>query len=165
MEIERDREMEELGGLRAQNGVRAGVPARLSRQYRHPFDIPCHRDQVPLSSHRAQPTQQELAEAHHRFDDAKHRLDCLLTQAIELASLNGLEAVLHPIHRAGRLGQCRRFGESILPVRVMSIAPRSKQGCDLRLDTMLDVGRAEAVSVKQVVASISCGFRFCDVAG
>ena len=51
-----------------------------------------------------QPTQQELPEAHHRLDDAKHRLDRLLAQAIELASLNGLEAVLHPIHGAGRLG-------------------------------------------------------------
>jgi len=41
MESEGNRKMEGLGGLRAHFNTRAGLPDRLCRQYRHPFDVPC----------------------------------------------------------------------------------------------------------------------------
>src|ERR1035437_1338400 len=87
MESERDRKNSEIGAMRSGLIVPACLPARLSCHYRHPFDVPCHRDQRPLPSHRCQATQQELPEAHHRLDDAEHRLPRLLAQTIELASL------------------------------------------------------------------------------
>ena len=96
MEIDWDRKIEGLGSLRAQLSACPSLPDRLSRHYRHPFDIRCHGDQVPLTSHRVQSAQQELPKAHHGFDNAKHWLDSLLSQTIELSSLNRFEPVFHP---------------------------------------------------------------------
>ncbi len=78
MKFERGTKMEGLGRQRVRSCVCAGFPDRLSRHYRHPFDIPCHGDQVSLTSHRVQSAQQELPKARHGFDNAKHRLDCLI---------------------------------------------------------------------------------------
>jgi hypothetical protein len=39
----------------------------------HPFDVPGHGDEAPLAADAIEPAQQELAESHHRFDDAEHR--------------------------------------------------------------------------------------------
>jgi len=71
-------------------------------QYRHSFDIPSHRYQRPLPTHRLKTAQQELPEVHHRLDDAEHRLDCLLAKRVERPPLARLEPVLHPINSAGR---------------------------------------------------------------
>ena len=149
MEIEWDREIGELGSLRARYGASAGLPNRLSRQYRHSFDVPCHGDQVPFPSHRVQSTQQELPEAHHGFDDAKYRLHCLLSQAIEFASLSRFEPVLHPIHGAGRLGQRWGLAESVFPMRMMFIASGGEQGFDIRLLATLNIACAEVPVVGQ----------------
>src|SRR5450830_104285 len=67
-------------------------------QHRHSFDVPCHRYQRPLPTHRLKTPQQELPEAHHRLDDAEHRLDCLLAKRVERPPLARLEPVLHPIN-------------------------------------------------------------------
>ena len=53
----------------------------------HPFDVPGHGDEAPLTADAIEPTQQELAESHHRFDDAEHRLRGLLAQTVELFAL------------------------------------------------------------------------------
>ena len=82
MGSERDRETGELGAMRSERSVCAPAPARLSRQRRHSFDIPCHGDQLPLPAHRGQATQQERPEAHHRFDDAEYRFQGLLAQGL-----------------------------------------------------------------------------------
>ena len=116
MEIEGNRKIEGFSGLRTEFGACVCLHDRLCRQYRHSFDIPRHRDQVSLALYRIQSTQQELPEAHHLFDDAKYRLDCLLALAIEFAPFNRFEPVLHSVHSAGRFGQWGRLGESVLPM-------------------------------------------------
>src|SRR5450759_4882668 len=104
MEIERDRENSEFYAVRAGLIVPASVPARLSCHYRHPFDVPCHRDQRPLPSNRCKTTQEKLPEAHHRLDDAEHWLHRLFAQSIERAPSDRFELMLHPVYIAGRLG-------------------------------------------------------------
>ena len=106
MKSERDKESGKYGCDGTQKRTRARLPAHLSRHARHSFYIPCHGDQLPLSSYRGQPTQQELPEAHYGLDDAEHRLHRLFSQAVELAPLARFEPMLHPVHRAGRLNQC-----------------------------------------------------------
>src|SRR5450759_4752888 len=139
----------ELSVKRSERIVSARLGARLSCQYRHSLDIPCHRDQRPLSLHGRQATQQELPETHHRLDDAEHRFHRLLAQSVELAPFSRLEPMLHPVYCAGRLVQRRRLSESVLPVRVMSVAPCRKQRLDLRLHAILDIRRAEESIVTQ----------------
>jgi hypothetical protein len=51
--------------LAAASGGRQGV---------HPLHVPGHRDEAPLTLDLIKATQEELTEAHHRFDDAEHRL-------------------------------------------------------------------------------------------
>ncbi len=53
----------------------------------HPFDVPSHGDQAPFASDLFEAAEQELAEAHDRFDDAEHRLRGLLAQGVELLAL------------------------------------------------------------------------------
>src|SRR3972149_8841756 len=94
---------DELSAKRSERIVSAPLGARLSCQYRHSLDIPCHRDQRPLALHGRQAPQQELPEAHHRLDDAEYRLHRLLAPAVEFAPPARLEPMLHSVHRAGRL--------------------------------------------------------------
>ena len=54
------------------------------RQRKHPLDVPGHGDEVPLATDVVEPAQQELAESHHRFDDAEYRFRGLLAQTIKL---------------------------------------------------------------------------------
>jgi len=51
-------------------------------QGRHPADIPCHGYQRPFAPRGIESAQQKLAEAHHRFDNAKHGFDGLFAQGI-----------------------------------------------------------------------------------
>lgn len=57
---------DELSAKRSERIVNAPLDARLSCQYRHSLDIPCHRDQRPLALRSRQATQQELPEAHRK---------------------------------------------------------------------------------------------------
>ena len=116
-------------------------------QHRHSFDVPSHHHQRPLPTHRLKTAQQKLPEVHYRLDDAEHRLDRLLAKRVARSPFARFETVLHALHGAGRLGQWRRLGESVLPMRVMSIAPRGKQWLDLRLHATLDVRRTEVARV------------------
>ena len=52
-------------------------------QGKHPFHVPGQGHQSPLALDVIEPAQQELAESHHRFDDAKHRFRGLLAQSVE----------------------------------------------------------------------------------
>src|ERR1700686_1537180 len=72
------------------------TPGRDPSEYRkrsaeaermHPLDVPGHGDEAPLAADAIEPAQQELAESHHRFDDAEHRLRGLLAQTVELFAL------------------------------------------------------------------------------
>src|SRR6185295_16050676 len=62
---------------RQEEGPRTGG----NRQGEHPLHVPRHGDEGPLTLDIFEPTQQELAEAHHRFDDPEHRLRDLLALA------------------------------------------------------------------------------------
>ena len=48
----------------------------------HPPHVPGQGDQVPLAFGLGEAAQGELAKAHHRFDDAEHRLRRLLAQGV-----------------------------------------------------------------------------------
>src|ERR1700681_697204 len=72
------------------------TPGRDPSEYRkrsaeaermHPLDVPGHGDEAPLAADAIEPAQQKLAESHHRFDDAEHRLRGLLAQSVELFAL------------------------------------------------------------------------------
>ena len=56
----------------------------------HPPHVPGQGDQVPLAFGLGEAAQGELAKAHHRFDDAEHRLRRLLAQGVELPGLPAL---------------------------------------------------------------------------
>ena len=59
----------------------------------HPLDVPGHGDEAPLAADAIEPAQQELAESHHRFDDAEHRLWGLLAQTVELFGVRRRQAM------------------------------------------------------------------------
>jgi hypothetical protein len=46
----------------------------------HPPHVPRHGDEAPLALDAVEASQKELAEAHHRLDDAEHRFGDLLAQ-------------------------------------------------------------------------------------
>ena len=69
----------------------------------HPLDVPGHGDEAPLAADAIEPAQQELAESHHRFDDAEHRLRGLLAQTVELFALRCPQTPGHGFDR------CRVF--------------------------------------------------------
>ena len=74
---------------RQEEGPRTGG----NRQGEHPLHVPRHGDEGPLTLDIFEPTQQELAEAHRRFDDPEHRLRDLLAQGIELLAFGRLQTV------------------------------------------------------------------------
>src|SRR5712671_6625798 len=80
---------------RQEEGPRTGG----NRQGEHPLHVPRHGDEGPLTLDIFEPTQQELAEAHHRFDDPEHRLRDLLAQGIELLAFGRLQTVAHGFER------------------------------------------------------------------
>ena len=59
----------------------------------HPLDVPGHSNQAPLAADAIEPAQQELAESHHRFDDAEHRLRGLLAQTVEPCGVRRRQAM------------------------------------------------------------------------
>ena len=93
--------------LAAINGTGAKVSGRHGRglgevsarsrsagaEREHPLDVPGHGDEAPLAADIVEPAQQELAESHHRFDDAEHRFRGLLAQGVELLALRGAQPI------------------------------------------------------------------------
>ena len=72
-----------------------------------------------------QAPQQELAEPHHRLDDAEHRLHGLLPERIGCTARLRLEGVAHLFDVACRPGERRGLLETVEPVRMMGVAARS----------------------------------------
>jgi len=69
-----------------------------------PLQIVGDADQRPFPRHGLQSTQQELAEAHHLFDDAKHRFHRGFAPCVDRLAFRRLQPVAHPHHRTGRGG-------------------------------------------------------------
>src|ERR1700733_15486608 len=65
----------------ALSNLRCALTARSAGAERiHPLDVPGHCNEAPLAADIVEPAQQELAESHHRFDDAEHRFRSLFAQ-------------------------------------------------------------------------------------
>src|SRR5580704_11573132 len=81
----------------------------------HPLDVPGHGDKAPLIADAVEPAQQELAESHHRFDDAEHWLRGLLAQTIELFALRRPQTPGHSFDRCRVFRRRRRRGKPFAP--------------------------------------------------
>jgi hypothetical protein len=92
--------------------VRARMQVSRLCQGEHPLHVPRRGDEGPLTLDIFEPTQQELAEAHRRFDDPEHRLRDLLAQGIELLAFGRLQAVAHGFERRRLLRRRPYFGKS-----------------------------------------------------
>ena len=114
---------------------------------RPPADVACQGHQRPLATRRLQASEQELAEAHHAFNDPEHRLDGLLAQGIPGASGARLQEVLHACDRLGRQGQRRWLAEARLPGQMMRLATHRQQRLDADIDAGADVGRATVTGI------------------
>ena len=74
-------------------------------QGEHSLDVPAQSHQIPFACDVFQSSQQGLTIAHHRFDDAKHRLRGLLAQGVEFASPRCPQAIRsRPRLHAARCG-------------------------------------------------------------
>src|SRR6202158_3883550 len=72
-------------------------------EHKHSLDVPGHGDEAPLAANLVEAAQQELAESHHRFDDAKHRFRGLLARTIDFFALRCPQTPSHDFER------CRIF--------------------------------------------------------
>src|SRR5665811_996504 len=72
----------------------------LGTKDKHPLDVPGHGHKSPFAANPVDPTQQELPEAHHGFDDPEHRLRDLLAQSVEVTALRRLQPVSYTHLRA-----------------------------------------------------------------
>jgi len=97
----------ETNGFPAVSGPLDGFRA----QHGHAFEVPRQAHQRPFVAHVLQPAQQELAELHHRLDDAEHRLHRLLAWCVGGAPTLGLERVLYLLDAAGRFGDAPSIAE------------------------------------------------------
>ena len=70
----------------------------------HSLDVPTHGDEAPFAANAIKTAQQELAEAHHRFDDAEHRFRGLLAQGVKRFSLWCPQLPSHGLDRVGFSG-------------------------------------------------------------
>src|SRR6267142_1009449 len=114
-----------------------------NRQGEHPLHVPRHGNEGPLTLDIFEPTQQELAEAHHRFDDPEHRLRDLLAQGIELLAFGRLQTVAHGFERRRVLRRRRYFGKALRQGRIMRLAALRNHRIDLRRSAEGHVGFAE----------------------
>jgi hypothetical protein len=81
-----------------------------------------HVYQAPLAPDTVDPAQQELPEAHHRFDNAEHRFRDLFVQRVELSTFRWLQPVCHGLDRGGIRRCGRRRREALGQRRVMRLA-------------------------------------------
>src|SRR5260370_37249467 len=95
------------------------------------LEIESQTDQAPLARRRRCPTQGELAEAEHLFDDAEHRFDRAFACAVDRLAQRSPELVRHLHLRTGVLRRrVRQRREALLPPGMMGITT----GRDVRLD-------------------------------
>src|SRR5258708_13187040 len=108
-------QMEWRARLAAASGGRQGV---------HPLHVPGHRDEAPLTLDLVKATQEELTEAHHRFDDAEHRFRNLLAQGVELLAFGRLQTMAHGRERRRVLRRRRGFGKAPPQGRTLQLTPQ-----------------------------------------
>jgi hypothetical protein len=99
-------------------------------------------------------TQQALAIAHHRFDDAEHRFRGLLAHPVEFITAWRAQSIRHLLQRSGRVG--RGFGRcknALLPCHVMVAAPHGDQRLDLRCFALFDVALAQIPVIQSTYSS------------
>src|SRR5450759_3425412 len=98
------------------------------------LEIEGQTDQAPLARRRRDPTQGELTEAQHLFEDADHRFDGAFARAVDRFTQRGSQLVGHLDLRAGvlrwRVWQRR---EALLPPGMMGITPRGDGGLNAAL--------------------------------
>src|SRR5580693_10433285 len=83
----------------SQRGSSEALGGSAEAERKHSLDVPSHGDEAPLAANPIEPAQQELAESHHRFDDAEHWFRSLLAQAIELFALRCPQTPGHGLDR------------------------------------------------------------------
>src|SRR5260370_5271878 len=120
-----------------------------SRQGVHPLHVPSHRDEAPLTLDLVKATQEELTEAHHRFDDAEHRFRNLLAQGIELLAFRRLQTMAPGRERRRVLQRRRCFGTALRPGRMMRLAAQRKPRRDPCRRAQLHIRGAEATLCRQ----------------
>src|SRR5260370_28895528 len=120
-----------------------------SRQGVHPLHVPSHRDEAPLTLDLVKATQEELTEAHHRFDDAEHRFRNLLAQGIELLAFGRLQTMAHGRERRRVLRRRRCFGKALRQGRMMRLAPQRHHRIDLCRSSQRHICVAEVTLVRQ----------------
>src|ERR1700691_5325439 len=104
------------GGWRPGAAIDLGVAHRersAKAERMHPLDVPGYGDEAPLAVDVIESAQLELAESHHRFDDAEHRFGDLLAQPIEFFAVRRLETPSHGFDRCRVVGRRRRRGKSL----------------------------------------------------
>src|SRR5437016_12501919 len=114
------------------------------------LEIEGQTDQTPLARCRRDPTQGELAEAEHLFDDADYRFDRAFAYPIDRFAQRGSQLVGHLDLCAGVLrwwiGQRR---EPLLPTGMMGITTRGDVGLDAAFGTRCQGGRAKVASIQR----------------
>src|SRR6266852_1958223 len=138
--------------LAAASGGRQGV---------HPLHVPGHRDEAPLTLDLVKATQEELTEAHHRFDDAEHRFRNLLAQGIELLAFGRLQTMAHGRERRRVLRRRRCFGKALRQGRMMRLAAQRNHRIDLCRSAQRHIGVAEVTVVRQQCLRLSQIGRQC----
>src|SRR5947209_954843 len=100
------------------------------------LEIERQTNQAPLTCGRRCPTQGELAEAEHLFDDADHRFDGAFAYSVNRFAQRGLELVGHLDLSTSvlrwRIWQRR---ETLLPTGMMGITTRRDVGLNAALGT------------------------------
>ena len=92
-------------GLRFRNAISVSIPCQAERcaaraatsggrQGEHSLHVPRDGDETPLALDIVEAAQKKLAEAHHRFDDSKHRFRGLLAQGVELLAFGRSQTVV-----------------------------------------------------------------------
>src|SRR5665647_2676550 len=102
--------------------------SNLWTQYGHALDIPGQANQIPFAGDFAQTAHRELPETHHRFDDAKDRLDRLLGVGVSRFTCYRVQTMRHGLHRRSILGQRSRLCKALTPVRVVVLAATDSRG-------------------------------------
>src|SRR5947209_4724919 len=92
----------------------APIPTLRSGYGMKALEIERQTDQAPLARRRREPTQVELAEAQHLFDDADHRFDGAFACPVDGFAQRGSQLVGHLDLRAGVLRWRVRQGREAL---------------------------------------------------
>ena len=105
-----------------------------------PFQVPSQTYQAPLTRSRSQTAQRELPESQHFLDDADHRLDRRLTQAVDGFANLSLKLVGHLDYQARIMRRWfGRLSKTLTPALVVWLTPRSDKGVNVPRFKVLDI--------------------------